>query len=157
MSCCLLIDGDRAAAASSTCRAAILPGRLHSEARRSRLQPPFSFGETRCLHPVARPELLDRGGEVVAHGAFGEVELGRYVLDGRPVRRGGEHLALAPGERGLALAQGCGGQGGVHHPLASHDPTDGRYEVRSRSVLEEESDGAALHRTPEITGSAEGG
>jgi hypothetical protein len=49
------------------------------ERKLDRLEPAFAFGEARRLNPVARPELLDRGGEVVALGALGEVELGCYV------------------------------------------------------------------------------
>jgi hypothetical protein len=34
------------------------------------LEPAFLFGQAYCLDPVARPELMDGAGEIVAHGAL---------------------------------------------------------------------------------------
>src|ERR671916_120376 len=65
------------------------------------LEPALLLGQAGGLHAVARPELLDRGGEVVAHGALREGEGGRDVANRRPVGGGREHVAL-PLRQGVA-------------------------------------------------------
>src|SRR5215213_11069511 len=90
-----------------------------------RLEPAFPFGEACCFHPVACPELLNCRGEVITHGTFGEVKLGRHIPYRRSVRRGEEHVALPVGEGAATLAEGRRGQSGIHYPLTFHHPADG--------------------------------
>src|SRR3712207_6614278 len=90
-----------------------------------RLEPTLAFGAACRFDPVARPELLYRGGEVVAHGALRKVELGRHVAYGRAVRGGPQHVPPALREGVAAFARYGRGQARVHHPLAARHAADG--------------------------------
>src|SRR5438309_9461964 len=71
----------------------------------SNLEPSLLLRDAHGLQPVARVELLDRRGEVVADGPLGEKQALGHLGDAGSVGRGDEHLGLPLRERAVALRQ----------------------------------------------------
>src|SRR4051812_35188329 len=87
------------------------------------------------LRAIAGGGLLDRGGQVVADRALGEVEAaGDLGVEGA-VGRGAQDVPLAGGEGVGALAEGGRGEGGVDDLLAAQDGAHGVREPRGGGVL----------------------
>jgi hypothetical protein len=83
------------------------------------------------------PSFLHGGGQVIADGAGGQVQPARDLADGVVARGGLQHVRLPDGQRALALGQGGGGEGGVHHSLARGHPADGLGQLAAEMILPE--------------------
>src|SRR5215467_4636888 len=76
-------------------RAVLAAARAARELARS--EPAFAFGDLDRLGPVAGTELLDRGGQVVADRALGQVQRRGQIGDRGMPARGGQYLGLPGG------------------------------------------------------------
>jgi ribosomal protection tetracycline resistance protein len=121
------------------------------------LEPPVVAGGVDGLDAVAGARLADRRGQVVAHRAVRQVELGRDVGGGGAVAGGVEDVAFAFGERAVARADGAGGEVRVDDGLAAVDRADGAGQALDGPVLDDEAVGARLQRAAQVAGAAEGG
>src|SRR5258706_938237 len=96
----------------------------------ARGEPALLLGDARRLDPVLRVELLNRHREIIAYGPLREEQRRGDIGDAGAVRGGGQHHALALGERIHALAQRRRRQRRVHHPLPRDPAADRRPQLR---------------------------
>ena len=135
-----------------------LPAELRSARRTAdaRLQPAAVAGDARGLDAIGRAELADRFRQVVAHGAFGEVEGGgdfaaRLALAGQA-----QDLPFPVGER-VGVVPRRDGELRVDDPHAGGDSAHRVGEVRRRRGLENVAGDTRVERAAEVTGAGEGG
>ena len=111
---------------------------------------PAVVGDRRRLDAVAGARLGDRRGEVVAHRALRQVQRAGDVGDRRPAARRDEDVALAVGQRRRPVGERRRGEVRVDDPLAGGDPADGVGELLGGGVLDDEAEGAGLHRPAQV-------
>ena len=99
------------------------------------LEPAFGAGDAGGVDAVGGAEFGDGFGEVVADGAFGEVEFGGDFGGGAAVAGALQDLALAVGEGVFVGGPGFGGEGGVDGAEAAVDAADGFGEFGWRGAL----------------------
>src|SRR5262249_1146553 len=120
-------------------------------------EPAFLVPHMGRFPPVARSNLADGRAEVVANGAFGEVEPGGDVGRGVVCRRGGEHLVLPRRQGALSLGErGCCKRR-VDRPATRGDGANRCGKLARGGVLEEKPAGALRERAAHVPGAAEGG
>src|SRR5262249_59188244 len=121
------------------------------------LEPSLFGRHVDCVAAVARACLGDRGAEVVADGAFGEVETGGYVGGCVVCHGGGEHLVLAGCEWAFALGDRGRGERRVDRRATGRDGANGFGELARRRVFEHETACALRECTAHVARAAEGG
>src|SRR5271170_4385758 len=92
---------------------------------RGRLEPAFGAGDACCVDAIGGAQFGDCFGEVVADGAFGEVEFGGDLGAAAAVASALEDLALAVGEGVEFGVPGFRGEGWVDDTHAAVDSADG--------------------------------
>src|SRR5262249_49463506 len=125
--------------------------------RSAPLEPPSLGGDRDRLTAVARPELADRGAEVVAHSTLREVERGRDGRGGVVASGGGKHVLLAGRQRALALGDRGHGERLVENAPARGNLTDRSGELARPGILEQKAARAVLERATKVAGTAERG
>src|SRR5690606_18151099 len=100
------------------------------------LQPALLPRQPEGLDAVADAELADRLGQVVAHRAVREVELGGDVVRGLAIAGQAQHLALAVVER-VGVAPGIERQLRIDRAAAAVDLAQRLGEILARRVLEQ--------------------
>jgi len=120
------------------------------------LEPAFGAGDAGGVDAIGGAEFGDCFGEIVADGAFGEVEFGGYLGAAAAVAGALEDLPLAVGEGIEFGVPGFGGQGGIDDAHAAMDATDGVRELFCGAVFEEIAAGSSVHGSAEIAGTGEG-
>src|SRR5437879_10588777 len=117
-------------------------------------QPALGVGYARRLRTVARTQLLNRVREVIAHGAVGQEQRSRDLVEVCASVGRGEDLSLPFGQGADPFAQGQRCKTGIDHSLASGGTADGKRELLGRRVLEQETISPGVHRATQETGLA---
>ncbi len=101
------------------------------------LEPAFGAGDAGGVDAVGGAELGDGFGEIVADGAFGEVEFGGDLGAAAAIACALEDLAFAIGEGVEFGVPGFGGERGIDDAQAAVDAADCVGELRCGAVFEE--------------------
>src|SRR5215472_5159406 len=120
-------------------------------------QPASFLRDAQGLRPVPGAGLLDTGGQVVPHGAFGQIDRGGDLGDRGAVVARRQDVPFPRGKRADAPGQRGGGKLWVDDLLALPDLPDRLRELIRRRIFQDKSGYAGFHRTPEIARAAERG
>jgi len=122
-----------------------------------RLEPAFGAGDAGGVDAIGGAQLGDCFGEVVAYGAFGEVEFGGDFCAAAAVAGALQDLAFAVGEGIKFGVPSFGGKSGVYDTHAAMDTADCVGELFCGAVFEEVAAGASVEGAAQIAWAGEGG
>lgn len=114
------------------------------------------MGQTRGFGAIGGSEFGDGFREIVAHGAFREMELGGDVGAGEAITGEAQDLTFAIGER-VDFAPGFGGEFGGDRFASSVNPTESGGEAGGGRVFEQVALDAGIEGSAQVAGTGEGG
>ena len=120
-------------------------------------EPAFGAGDAGGIDSIGGAKLGDCFGEIVADGAFGEVEFGGDFGAAAAVAGALQDLALAFGQRIKLGAPGFGGECGIDDAQTAMDAAYGVGELCGGTIFQQIAARACVKCAAQIAGAGEGG